>query len=603
MITFKKLDWGNLFAYGDNNSIDLTRYPVTQLVGLNGVGKTSIPLILQETLFAKNIKKIVKAGLVNRWIPKASIWSKLWFEKDNIQYELSMQRKGTKLTVELIEDGLDISKHTAPATYTMLEGILGIDFDTFCQLVYQSSKSSLHFLSATDTQRKKFLVNLFNLEDYLELHELFKSALLKVNREVAVISGKCTVYNDWLKANPESTSDIEDPEELPELNQEDIHQVAVLKDKKSNIEVLNKEINSNNTYKSQLDSLDNSLLSEPSSDISQLQTLRDRKISESTLITQKKKLIKQIDGLSPSCPSCKQSINIEDSVKLAETYREEVVISNEKLKAIIVQLEILEKNQLKNNRIKQTIQQFENLTNLIKPELAEKTIVALDVDAEIAGLAARISSTKREIQAAIANNKKIQERNSELKVRNVQREDYLSKLEVESKALDELSDNVTQLTILKDAFGTNGLLSYKLEFLTKDLEQVINKYLQELSRGRFQLSFTLQGEKLNIDVMDEGRLITINEVSEGELAKINASTLLAIRRLMQDLSNTKLNLLFLDEIMGVLDSFGREDLIEVLLAEESLNTYLVTHEYRHPLVPIITVVQEEKISRIEYDSF
>ena len=113
-------------------------------------------------------------------------------------------------------------------------------------------------------------------------------------------------------------------------------------------------------------------------------------------------------------------------------------------------------------------------------------------------------------------------------------------MEVESKALDELSDNVTQLTILKDAFGTNGLLSYKLEFLTKDLEQVINKYLQELSRGRFQLSFTLQGEKLNIDVMDEGRLITINEVSEGELAKINASTLLAIRRLMQDLSNTKL---------------------------------------------------------------
>ena len=70
---------------------------------------------------------------------------------------------------------------------------------------------------------------------------------------------------------------------------------------------------------------------------------------------------------------------------------------------------------------------------------------------------------------------------------------------------------------------------------------------------------------------------------------------------MQNLSNTKLNLLFLDEIMGVLDSFGREDLISVLLEEDALNTYLVTHEYRHPLVPIINILQEDKISRLEYD--
>ena len=72
---------------------------------------------------------------------------------------------------------------------------------------------------------------------------------------------------------------------------------------------------------------------------------------------------------------------------------------------------------------------------------------------------------------------------------------------------------------------------------------------------------------------------------------------------MQQLSNTKLNILFLDEIMGVLDGFGREDLINILLKEDSLNTYLVTHEYTHPLVPTITVARENNLSYIEEQAY
>ena len=54
MIIFEKLEWSNMFSYGANNGINFTSEPITQLIGLNGHGKSSVPLILEEVLFNKN---------------------------------------------------------------------------------------------------------------------------------------------------------------------------------------------------------------------------------------------------------------------------------------------------------------------------------------------------------------------------------------------------------------------------------------------------------------------------------------------------------------------------------------------------------------------
>ena len=66
MITLKKLEWSNCFSYVSNNVLELNDSIVTQLVGTNGTGKSSIPLILEEVLFNKNSKGIKKADIPNR---------------------------------------------------------------------------------------------------------------------------------------------------------------------------------------------------------------------------------------------------------------------------------------------------------------------------------------------------------------------------------------------------------------------------------------------------------------------------------------------------------------------------------------------------------
>ena len=59
-----------------------------------------------------------------------------------------------------------------------------------------------------------------------------------------------------------------------------------------------------------------------------------------------------------------------------------------------------------------------------------------------------------------------------------------------------------------------------------------------------------------------------------------------------------LNVLFLDEVINVLDETGRERMVEVLLRED-LNTYIVSHGWTHPLLEKIEVVKDGNVSVLE----
>ncbi len=65
MITLQKLKWSNCFSYGADNELDLSSNTVTQVLGTNGMGKSSIPLIIEEALYNKNSKGIKKADIPN----------------------------------------------------------------------------------------------------------------------------------------------------------------------------------------------------------------------------------------------------------------------------------------------------------------------------------------------------------------------------------------------------------------------------------------------------------------------------------------------------------------------------------------------------------
>ena len=597
MITLKKLQWSNCFSYGPDNEIVLDDNTVTQIIGTNGMGKSSIPLIIEEALFNKNSKGIKKADIPNRYINNGYDIC-LNFTKDEDDYTITINRR-SNVKVKLEKNGEDVSSHTATNTYKTIQEIVGIDFRTFTQLVYQNTNASLAFLTATDTNRKKFLIELLQLEKYVELFEVFKSASRDITLEVAEYETYIRTIEKWLLDN-----NLGDTTVLPMLNEDilmedDEKQLQHLMAEVSNISEKNKKISKNNSLKTMLRSIDLAKAQNISiAGIESYDDIQSEVGSLNQIAAGSKKDIAKLEKLGDSCPTCEQAIDSSFKDGLLDAAR----ALGENAKG---QIDHLEKriNEIKeNNRLFQSKQQTERdwndlyrsidqslPSNLVDEEQLNERIERVQGNLDTAR--AKLESQRRENERRVKNNTRIelvQERAEKL---TKELEEGVSKLAV----VKELSSN---LEVLKKSFSTNGLVAYKIENLVKELEELVNYYLTELSDGRFTLEFVVNNDRLNVQIGDNSATVDILALSSGELARVNTATLLAIRKLMSSISKSRINVLFLDEVINVLDDVGREKIVEVLL-EEDLNTYIVSHGWTHPLLEKVEVVKIDNVSRLE----
>ena len=206
---------------------------------------------------------------------------------------------------------------------------------------------------------------------------------------------------------------------------------------------------------------------------------------------------------------------------------------------------------------------------------------------------------KSEVERIAKENEQRTRHNTRIQVIQEQTDEFCAQLEKAQEKLKSIGELSSNLEVLKKSFSTNGLVAYKIENLVKELEELANHYLAELSDGRFTLEFVVTNDKLNVQVTDNGNVVDILALSSGELARVNTATLVAIRKLMSSISKSKINVLFLDEVINVLDETGREKIVEVLL-QEDLNTYIVSHGWSHPLLEKIEVIKCDNVSKLEY---
>jgi DNA repair exonuclease SbcCD ATPase subunit len=216
-------------------------------LGYNGAGKSSIPLILEEVLFNKNSKGIKKADIPNRELNNGySIY--LSFSKGGDEYEIDLQRKSS-LKVKFLKNEEDIGSHTATNTYKSIQEVLGIDFKTFSQVVYQNTNASLNFLTATDANRKKFLIDLLGLEKYVKLFDVFKDASREVEQEFATLEGRISTIEKWLENNRLTDTTPRELVKVPKMSDDDEEELSSLMAEIKNISSTNRQISQNNQYK------------------------------------------------------------------------------------------------------------------------------------------------------------------------------------------------------------------------------------------------------------------------------------------------------------------------------------------------------------------
>lgn len=588
-----------MFSYGEDNEIDFSKNPLTQIVGLNGHGKTSIALILEEVLYNKNSKGIKKADIINRNNNSKNYTIELWFDKDGDKYHIKTVRGATQ-TVKLTRNGEDISSHTATGTYKTIEELIGYDHKTFTQIVYQSSAASLEFLTATDSNRKKFLIDLLGLSRYVGYGDVFKAIVKELELEIAGLSSKIATTQSWidkykstdLSLKQPLPSPVDDPREL-------VEKVSEIKETIKTIEVTNKKIVQNNKYKELLDATS----PEPVGVRPELDTvqLTADKAENSKSIKDAEAFIQKMKKLGTSCPTCLQQV---DSLKVKElvSEQEQIVVScGGAVKHLETVLKDYEAKLREWTRRTEVNKQYETYYNLYDPSMSTELLDKLELEKQIHDLEKQITDISSEIKRVTTKNAEISAHNAKVELISSQLQDNQTALVELKGELDSLNDRLGTLQVLVKTFSSTGLIAYKIECLVKDLEEVTNSYLQELSSGRFQISFRVSSsDKLNVVITDHGKDIEMLALSGGERARVNAAALLGIRKLMQSLSNTRINLLVLDETIENLDLEGKEKLVEVLLSEPYLNTFVISHGFTHPLLSKIQVVKEHNISRIEY---
>lgn len=596
-VIIENMRWSNLFSYGENNYIDFVANPLTQLVGANGHGKSSIALILELGLFNKNSKGIKSGNILNRHSKQSFYTIEINFSKGSDKYKINIKRASTQ-TVKLTQNGADISAHTATGTFDLIENVLGFDHKTFCQLFYQSSAQSLEFLTATDTNRKKFLVDFLDLGRYTRAFETFNALAKAEQQNITKQESSVAVIVGWLDKH--KNEDLNPRELIPEIPAPNSArtEAAKLREDIKTIEEQNKRVQTNNKYKELMDSivldpLDHKLVHIDPTNLSIERAQHERTYKEATAF------IAHVKSLKSVCPTCSHPIDNSKQLELVDGKLAEAAEAS--AKAANIASELLEIS--KNNKIIADAaarkSQWEQYHSLYDPSVKTEILDKNNLEATLLQIETEIKRAEKSIADITKANNDIFAHNSKVQVISSQISSMQADLAKAKAELDKSISALSKLTILVKAFSTNGLTAFKIEGMIKDLEVEVNTYLAELSYGRFQISFVISGEKLDVVISDNGSDVSMSALSSGERARINTATLLAIRKVMQQISKVKVNLLVLDETLENLDAEGKEKLIEILLEENYLNVLLISHSFTHPLIERVSIIKEDNISRLE----
>ena len=196
--------------------------------------------------------------------------------------------------------------------------ILGIDFKTFTQLVYQNTNTSLQFLTATDTNRKKFLIDLLKLDDYVSYFETFKEAVRVSSQSVTSLNAKTDTIVKWLTDNKLESIELLEKVDLPKIEEKDEKRLRQLQLEIENISEKNRKINDNNQLKQQLKSID---IAQLQKDAEMHPELHDTSRLRETIGAWKSELAFEVnmrdkyESLKNSddaeCPTCSQPIDFQ----------------------------------------------------------------------------------------------------------------------------------------------------------------------------------------------------------------------------------------------------------------------------------------------------
>jgi len=152
----------------------------------NGSGKSSIMEAIPFALYGQTIKNIKKDKIPN-WFNNTKCEVELHFHINDDEYKFYRSIKPNRFKVFKNDDQMPVLSNVRDFQIKVNDEILGMDFKTFCNLIYFSPNNTISILDARKEQKRKFLESLFDLSLYSKMLKTCNDMLAKEKNAISLL--------------------------------------------------------------------------------------------------------------------------------------------------------------------------------------------------------------------------------------------------------------------------------------------------------------------------------------------------------------------------------------------------------------------------------
>lgn len=614
-------DYGNVVLVKGNNMDVVDSDSKT---ASNGVGKSSIPEIIVYTLFGKTIKhpkKINHKDVINNQIGKGLRTEVRWGNFRAVRTRKPDSLRLWESEKGIWDDSTEISLGGQPATQKLLEEKLGLNYETFVNVVVFTDNNAGSFLECDASNKREIVENLLSLDKYKDFAERAKNLKKEKKDSIKLVQQSYESIRQQLEASKERMKLASEQESkwIEQRKQE-------LKTLLSKIEQLEKQLKSTtegeetSRYQEAQERI--SVLNEEIPEVEK----RQIKIQEMLDLAQEK-----LDGVKTKKNDCVGLMSTADiAIKKLNTQ----ISDNEK------ELERLEKNegatckfcfgkvskdnygqyakQIKDNTVKlsENLDEEQAKRNKLESKLGELNTVASKINEGMVVAKKNLSKTSEELsekRKELSELNKIEKpksknlknqlleheikglkdqvstKNSELKgetpfksmIESLSSEIDVKKTEFEgkSKELDALEKELPYYEFWTNAFGDSGIRKFVIEGIIPALNSRVAYWLQFLIDGKIKLEFDNELEEKIERSPSDGDPFVYYAMSGGERRRLNLAVSQAFAYVMMLSSGMCPSLVFLDEVTTNIDQIGVVGVYNMILElAKDRQVFITTHD-------------------------
>ena len=590
----------------------------------NGVGKSSIPEIIVYTLFGKTIKhpkKINHRDVINNQIGKNLKTEVRWGD-----YRVVRTRKPDTLRLwessnGVWDDSTEITLGGQPATQKLLEEKLGLNYDTFVNVMVFTDNNAGSFLECDASNKREIVENLLSLDKYKDFAEKAKNLkkekkdaikivqsdyeLLRRQLEQANNRSKATKdqESEWLsqrkkeldslisKINTarkllESTTDgaelskyqeaqIEIEKlnsEIPEAEAKQIKLQEILElaqEKSDSIKQKQNEIKIQSSNLSVSIDKTQDQIKDHQNEISRLEKNEGAtckyclgKVSKENYKKYTKELLEKIDGLKVEVAS------LDEKKSTFDTKLEELNLTSKK---IFSGVSSAKESILKiSKELSDKRKRLSELNKIEKPK--NKDIRNQLIEQQIENLTQQANEKKAELDGETPFKKMIESLSEEIATKT-------EEFEQKNNTLDELEKQLPYYEFWSVAFGDSGIRKFIIDGIIPALNSKVAYWLQFLIDGKIKLEFNNELEEKIERNPSDGDPFVYYAMSGGERRRLNLAVSQAFAYVMMLSSGMCPSLVFLDEVTTNIDQIGVVGVYNMILElAKDRQVFITTHD-------------------------